>query len=390
MLIGVDATCWQNTRGYGRHARGLLSTLVRIDQGNRYVFLLDCDDQLGTLPKQAEIRLVRNSLPTALATSANGHRSLADMWRMSRALSDRAFDVLLFPTVYSYVPVMSRAKKLVMIHDIIAETFPDLTVPNQAARLFWNTKVALGRWQADALLTVSEYSRQGIVNHFKTAPEKVFVVGEANDPIFRVLDKPQPTARLRALGLLPDIRSVVYVGGFGPHKNLDALLAAFALLASQHEFADVTLVMVGEFEKEVFHSAFQSLKTRIDELALANRVMFTGYLADADLVILLNFATVLTLPSLMEGYGLPAIEAAACGCPVIATTASPLAGLLGEGALYIDPADVDGLAHALGRVLTSEELRRQMRVAGVAAASRLTWDAAANQLITVLNQVATR
>ena len=388
MRVGIDATCWQNTRGYGRHARGLLSALVRKDQSNRYVFFLDSEDQVRTVPEEAEVRLVRNSLPTAVATSANGHRSVVDMWRMSRALSDPEFDLLLFPTVYSYVPVLSRAKKIVMIHDIIAETFPELTVPNKAARLFWYTKVALGRWQADAIVTVSEYSRKGILDHFRMAPGRILVVGEANDPIFRVLDDPQPSARLRALGISSGVRSIVYLGGFGPHKNLEVLLTAFAALAPQHEFADVILVMVGEYEKEVFHSSFKMLKRRVQELNLTNRVVFTGYLTDGDLVTLLNLATVLALPSMMEGFGLPAIEAAACGCPVVATKASPLPTLLGEGALYIDPTDVQDLTRALAQVLVSDSLRQRMREAGVAAARRLTWDAAANQLISVLNQVA--
>lgn len=387
MRIGIDATCWHNTRGYGRHARGLLSTLVKVDRQNRYIFVLDSDDGLATIPSQAEIRLIKNATPTAIATAADGHRSLRDMWHMSRALSASEFDLLLFPTVYSYVPVLSRAKKIVMIHDIIAETFPELTVPNRVARLFWNTKVALGRWQADAIVTVSDYSRQGIVEHFHMTPERVYIVGEANDEIFRVVADAQPTAKLRALGMAPGSRSVIYLGGFGPHKNLEALLGAFGSLAHRPEFADVNLVMVGEYEKEVFHSQFQVLKQRVGELGLDRRVIFTGYLSDQDLVILLNLATVLALPSLMEGYGLPAVEAAACGCPVIATTASPLPGLLGEGALYIDPNDVQDLAGALERVLASPDLRQRMRKAGVAAASRLTWEAAAQQMIAVLNQV---
>jgi glycosyltransferase involved in cell wall biosynthesis len=387
MRIGVDATCWQNSRGYGRHARGLLSALVRMDQSNLYVFFLDAQESLPNLPAEAEVRVVRNALPAALAASADGHRSVLDLWKMSRAMSAQEFDLLLFPTVYSYVPVLSRAKKVVMIHDIIAETYPDLTVPKTSARLLWNIKVAVGRWQADAIVTVSEYSRKGILERFKTAPERVFVVGEANDPIFRVIDDPQPSVQLRALGIVPGVRSVVYVGGFGPHKNLETLLAAFATLVLQSEFADVILIMVGEYKKEVFHSYFQTIEKQVQELGLTNRVIFTGYLSDDDLVILLNLATVLTLPSLMEGFGLPAVEAAACGCPVIATEASPLPGLLGEGALYIDPTDVQGLQRALNQVLTSEALRQRMRAAGVAAAKRLTWDAAANQLMQVLNKV---
>ena len=388
MLIGVDATCWQNARGYGRHARALLSTLVRADQRNQYVFLIDSEDRVSTLPEEAAVRLIRKSLPTAAATAADGHRSVSDMWKMSRALSAREFDLLLFPTVYSYVPVLSRAKKVVMIHDVIAETFPDLTVPKILSRYFWKTKVALGRWQADAIVTVSEFSRKGILDRFKVAPERVFVVGEASDPIFRVLEAPQQSDRLRVLGQLPSDRSVVYVGGFGPHKNLERLIIAFSNLTLKDEFRDVKLIMVGEYEKEVFHSSFRSIQRQIKDLGLSKRVIFTGFLSDEELVSLLNLATVLVLPSLMEGFGLPAIEASACGCPVIATKASPLPNLLGEAALYIDPTDAKDLEHSLDQVLTSKELRERMRIAGVAAARRLTWDAAANELIDVLNQAA--
>lgn len=387
MLVGVDATCWRNTRGYGRHARGLLSALVRTDQGNRYVFLIDSEDQFQALPSEAEVRLVRNAMPTAVATSANGRRSVADMWKMSRALSSREFDIVLFPTVYSYVPILSRAKKVVMIHDVIAETYPDLTVPKRPARLFWNAKVALGRWQADAIVTVSDYSRKGIVDYFGVSPQRVFVVGEANDPIFQVLKDPQPSDRLGALGISQCARSVVYVGGFGPHKNLERLVSAFAALASRNEFADLKLIMVGEYEKEVFHSSFKSIKSRVEELGLADRVVFTGYLEDKDLVTLLNVSTVLALPSLMEGFGLPAIEAAACGCPVIATKASPLPSLLRDGALYIDPNDQQELEHSLERVLISSELRQQLKASGLVAAQRLTWNAAAAELLAVFNRL---
>ena len=387
MRIGVDATCWGNARGYGRHARGLLSTLVRLDRSNRYVFFVDSEAYLPTLPAETEIKLIRNSMPATLAASTNGHRSVTDLWRMSRALSDRELDLVLFPTIYSYVPVFSRAKKIVMIHDVIAEKYPDLTVPRSAARLFWNTKVALGRWQADAIATVSDYSRRGILEHFGLAAERVFVVGEASDPVFRVLEHPQLNEHLRAAGIPQGGRLVVYVGGFGPHKNLEALLAVCAKLMGQNGFTDMILVMVGEYGKEVFHSAYKTLKSKVRELGVSNKVIFTGYLADEDLVILLNLATVLVLPSLIEGFGLPAVEAAACGCPVIATTASPLSNLLGAGALYIDPKNPQDLESVLGRVLTSEDLREQMRREGLAAAGRLTWDAAARQMINVMQKV---
>ena len=383
MEIGVDATCWQNKRGYGRHARALLSSLVRLDTSNRYTFFLDSPDLHEALPPRCDKRLLCPAMPTSLAASASGRRSIRDMWRTSQAMSGRVFDLLFFPTIYSYVPTFSRAKKLVMIHDTIAETYPHLTVPRPLSRLLWNAKVALGRFQADALVTVSEYSRQGILRRFGIAPERVFVVGEASDPIFRVLDQPQLTPRLLSLGISDDHRLITYVGGFSPHKNLHALIAAFAELVARKEYSDLLLVMVGEYQKEVFHSYFGTIKTEVERFGLGDRVIFTGYLPDDQLVVLLNLSTVLALPSLMEGFGLPALEAAACGCPVIATNASPLPELLGDGGIYIEPRQEE-LQRALETVLNSVSLRSRMRMAGLSAASRLSWDAAARQMISVM------
>lgn len=387
MRIGVDATCWHNRRGYGRHARALLRALVRLDTGNRYVLLLDSTEAAEPAPAECEVRILQSSVPTFQAASASGHRSVADMWRMSRGLSSREFDVVLFPTIYSYVPVFSRARKLVMVHDVIAETYPALTVPRLTARLFWNAKVKLGRMQADALITVSDYSRECILKRFGTDPGRVFVVGEAADPVFRKLKDPLAGQGLNIAGIGPSHRIVVYVGGFSPHKNLEALVGAFARIAAKAEFSDVVLVMVGETSGDAFHTYYGTIAAQVEALALRERVVFTGFMSDEDLVVLLNLASVLALPSLMEGFGLPAVEAAACGCPVIASHASPLEGLLGAGGIYIDPSE-DEIARSLELVLASSDLRRRMSAAGLAAAARLTWNDAARQIMEVVRTVA--
>jgi glycosyltransferase involved in cell wall biosynthesis len=390
MRIGVEATCWQNTRGYGRHVRSLISALVNLDVENQYTLYMDTLPDEKSVPRAAEIHLVHSVVPAAIAASASGRRSVRDMWLMSRALSGSALDLLLFPAVYSYVPVVSRARKLVMIQDIIAEKYPQLTLPSRGARLAWKAKTTLGRSQADAIVTLSEYSRQGIIEHFRIAPTRVFATDMAADPVFRVLDVPQSTPLLESMGVGRDQRTVAYVGGFGPHKNLEMLVTVFAKLVSRSELSDTRLVMVGEYEKEVFYSQYGAIKQQIERLGISDRVVFTGYLPDEELVILLNLVTVLALPSLMEGFGLPGIEAAACGCPVVATTESPLPELLGGGGLYIDPTQPEDLELKLIRVLTSPGLREQMREAGLAAARRLTWEAAARQMMGVIETVMAR
>ncbi len=390
MHIGVDATCWQNNRGYGRHARALLSALVCLDTANRYTFCLDYTADTDTLPSRALTRMVQSSKPTVEAASSHGRRSARDMWQMSRALSSTDFDIVLFPTIYSYVPVVSRAFKIVVIHDVIAEKFPHLTQPDRMGRLFWKTKVTLGRRQADAIATVSDYSRRQLVEQFGLSAERVAVVGEASDPVFHVLENPQPTLRLESVGIKQDTRTILYVGGFAPHKNLERLVEVFARITSREQFSDIRLVMVGEHENEVFHSYFGTIQKQVRTLGISERVIFTGYLPDEDLNVLLNLGTVLVLPSLMEGFGLPAIEAAACGCPVVATTASPLPTILGDGGLYIDSANSNELETALVCILTSDILRRRMSEAGLAAARAQTWDKAARQMMELIGKVGAR
>ncbi len=372
MKIGVDATCWANRRGYGRHARSLLTAAAALDRENSYRFLVDFEPAPGDFPAGMEIVRVRTTAPAVRAARSDGRRSAADLWSMSRALAAPDLDCLLFPTVYTFVPVASKAAKLVIIHDVIPEKYPQHVFPTASGRLNWTLKSLIARRQADLILTVSEYSRRGILEHFRERPERVKVVGEAGDPAFRVLAEVAPDPR----------PTLVYVGGFSPHKNLTGLLEAFQRLAARPEFAGVRLVLVGDYRTDAFHSCYEDLRRRAGP-----GVEFTGYVPDEDLVVLLNRATALVLPSLMEGFGLPAIEAAACGLPVIATTASPLPELLGEGGLYVEPGDGAALEQAMARVLADPGLRRRMREAGLRAAAQLSWDQAARDLLAVFDEV---
>lgn len=378
--VGVDATCWMLKRGFGRHARSLLTALVEVEPRYRYTFFVDSPEAVPLLPAGVEVRLVHAAAPTIEAASAEGHRSFRDLLAMSRALSSSDLDTVLFPTLYSYVPTFGRAVRIVFVHDATAEMYPQLVLGGWKSRLLWRAKTGIGRHQADVLVTVSDYARDAIVRHAGVPADRLHVVGEASDSIFRVLDEPYPTDRLRALGFDGSRRAIVYVGGFNAHKNLDMVVRIVDRLARIPEFNDVDLFLVGEHERDSFQSCYQELAALVSARGLTSRVIFTGYLPDDDLVVLLNLATLLVLPSMTEGLGLPALEAAACGCPVIATTESPIADLLGEGGRYVDPRDEAQFERTIVRVLRSPDLRQRMREAGLAAARRLTWETAARRL----------
>jgi glycosyltransferase involved in cell wall biosynthesis len=296
-----------------------------------------------------------------------------------------------FPAIYSYVPVFSRARKIVMVHDTTADEFPEFALHGPTARVLWSLKGMLARRQADALIAVSDYARSQVVRRFALPDDRIGVVGEAPDRLFRVLPRPLvPTQTLRELGFHPEDRAIVYVGGFSPHKNLDSLVEAFAHIAFNGRYGAVKLFLVGDHDHGTFFSCYPRIKERVATMGLKGRVIFAGYLPDDDLVLLLNLAEMLVLPSMNEGFGLPAVEAAACGCPVVATTASPLPPILGDAMLGIDPRSETELRDAIVAVLSSHALRERMRAAGPLAAARLSWEKEARRLLAIIAAVTSR
>ena len=309
------------------------------------------------------------------------------MWAVSRALSRAAVDCLFFPTVYSYVPVFSRAIKLLMIHDVIAERLPEHVFPTLAGKTRWRLKVALARRQADWILTVSEFSRQALVEQFGLKPEKVKVIGEAPHPIFRQLPDPTIPAELIEKGVQPDSRLVTYVGGFSPHKNLQGLLHAVARI-DQTVGTPWHLVLVGDYANDSFWGCHHELIELAQKLGLADRVTFTGYVPDEHLVILYNAATMLVLPSMSEGFGLPVVEAMACGLPVAVSNRSSLPDVIGSAGLMFDPVSHDQIAESICRLLCDEQLRRDLRAKGLQRAELFSWKTAGREMVQILEEVA--
>jgi glycosyltransferase involved in cell wall biosynthesis len=387
MRIGVDATCWSNRRGYGRFARALLSATLALDKSNEYVFFLDTPSDEFPLPAGVEVVRVSAEVPTIKAAAANGSRSLGDMWAVSRAISARKFDLFLFPSVYSYVPLMSSVPELVTIHDVIPERFPELVFPTLRSKLFWRAKVALACRQAHLVLTVSDYSRRCLEETLRIPAGKLRVVNEAGDPAFQRVVGLDTSPLFAQLGAPAGARLLVYVGGFSPHKNLVPLIGWFDAMARRAEFSDVRLVLVGDYQTDPFFSCYPELQKQIQERKLHDRVIFPGYMKDESLRALFHAATALVLPSMCEGFGLPAVEAAACGTPVIVTTASPLPELLGEGAVAVAPEDQAGWTEAMARVLSDDALRKKMSAAGLAATAKLSWERSARQLLEIFSEV---
>jgi alpha-1,3-rhamnosyl/mannosyltransferase len=387
MRIGVDATSWPNRRGYGRYTRALITAALELDKHNHYILFVDSDCEEFPLPAGAEVWRVAASAPAVKAASADGRRSVTDMWAVASAIRQARVDLVHFPTDYTYVPFPVGAPRLVTIHDAIPEMFPELVFPTARSKFFYRAKMKSGIHQARLLITVSEFSRRKLVAKLGIPVDRLRVVSEAADPIFRPATSSSASEVSRRWGIPDEAQCLIYVGGFSPHKNLFLLVDVVSELVSRDAFRGLRLVLVGDYTGDSFYSCYNQLAERVHRDGLTANVLFTGRLEDEDLITLLNRCDALLLPSFGEGFGLPAVEAAACGTPVLATTESPVPELLGEGTLAISPNDRPGWVRATERILTDMSLRQRMSEAALAAANRLSWKNSAQQLLSVFDEV---
>ena len=388
MRIGIDACCWSNRRGFGRFTRELVTHLLAAAPSHEVTLVVDSwTARDWPLPPSARTTIVACAEQPTRAASAGGARSLADLWRLSRAASRGAFDVFFFPAVYSFYPLGRRPPTVIAFHDAMAEQHPGLAFPGRRARLSWAAKTWLAKRQADRVLTVSESARADVVRVFGVNPEIVRVVPEAAGFEFHPVDDEDARGRAcRQYDLPEDRLLLLHVGGLSPHKNLDRLLHAVARL--DPSLPPWHLALVGDITGDSFLGCYPQLAKAVGRLGLEDRVTFTGFVPDPDLVVLYNAATMLVLPSLAEGFGLPALEAMACGLPVVASRRGSLPEVLGPAALFFDPADVDDMAGAIARALRDADLRARLRRAGLERAQAFSWTAAAEATVRVLEEAA--
>jgi glycosyltransferase involved in cell wall biosynthesis len=297
-------------------------------------------------------------------------------------------DVIYFPTVFTYLPARTRAVVLLGVHDVIAETFSELVFPNGLHRRLWECKGRLGRRQAHTIVTVSDYAAKGIAERFNWPADGLWVVDEAPDPLFKTLPDPSLAQEtLRRYGLAPPARYVICLGGLNPHKNVGMLLEVLADLRCEPAFADLRLALVGPAEEDTFTPGVADVRRRVIQLGLENSVLLTGYLPDEEVRHLLSYAELLALPSLMEGYGLAAVEAAVCGIPVAATRNSPLSQLLEGGGFFLDPGQPAAWHDAIAALLYDDERRKEMGAAARRCAAALSWEQSADRFVMLLDRL---
>jgi glycosyltransferase involved in cell wall biosynthesis len=356
MKIAIDARKWRDY-GIGTYVRNLVRHLARLDHETTYFLFCDGSDE-------ATLRdLASNFVPVVDGSSAYG---LSEHVSIPLKLKRLGVDLLHSP---HYVrPVFCPAAAVVTVHDCIHLLFPQY-LPNRMAYSYARFMLGRAVRRSALVFTVSEASRADILRFYPDAdPERIQVVPNAIDP---AILEPPGAAEIERVKERYQIRGrfVLYAGNIKPHKNLDRLIAAFGRLKQRPGHEDVKLLIIGE---DV--ARYGSLRRSMEGAGVRQDVRFFGFVPERTLAALYRLASVFAFPSLYEGFGLPPLEAMACGTPVVTSRLSSLPEVVGDAALLVDPYDVEAIAEGIARVLNDSALADDLRRRGRARAAGFSWE----------------
>ncbi len=360
--------------GIGRYVYCLVAALAELSPADTFVVLhtagqIDQRFGLDRLSQHSNVELA--ALPARRGRSGRpAFGALPAQLQARRLLRQQTAD--LFHATYWWGPYWPGTPGTVLsLYDLIGLRLPDVLPTSR--RLALSMAVRLALRSAQHVLTLSEWSKADLVAHHALKPEQVTVTPLAPDPAFA--PAPGPTvAELRARLELPG-RYVLYVGINKPHKNLATLIAAWPNVRTRDTAPGrepPALVLAGPWD-----ARYDALRLRASDSAPADAIRFLGPIPEADLPALYTGASAFAFPSRYEGFGLPPLEAMACGTPVVAANATSLPEVVGDGGLLVPPDDVAAWSEALTAVLADSGLAAELRARGLDHAGRFTWRATA-------------
>ncbi|MGA9347412.1 MAG: glycosyltransferase family 1 protein [Anaerolineae bacterium] len=372
--IGLNAhllSLTETYRGAGInwYISNLLTHLPRVDRDNRYTAFLG--DRRFT---SSGLALKLSRLPTSRPVVRIFWEQVVQPFALQKERVD------LLHALAFVAPLLSPCPSVVTIYDLSFLLYPESFKRSKRFYLGLFTRLSVRR--ARRIIAISKSTKRDVVRLLGVSPEKVEVIYCGIDEAFRPLAEDQ-VAAFRSERGLPE-RFVLFVGTIEPRKNVTRLIEAFADLrsfdAAQDRFAicDLQLV-IGGAKGWFYEDAF----ARVEELGLEGEVMFPGYIPVSELPLWYNAAELFVYPSLYEGFGLPPLEAMACGTPVVTANTASLPEVVGEAGLTVDPLDVEALAEAMRRALNDETLRQEMRERGLQRAKGFSWTKTAQETVQV-------
>jgi glycosyltransferase involved in cell wall biosynthesis len=366
MRFSVDAhSVGCHLTGNEVYIRNLLNEFARVDRSNQFIAYVAKPHAEASLPERIETRWV----------SENPYKRLA----MDLPMHVRRDRPDLLHVQYTG-PVFTRVPLVVSVHDVSFLEYPQYFTRFRAAQLKLTVRRTVER--AAAILTPSEFSREAILRHYRLDQDKVVVVYNAVSSEFRPIDRQIAQGAIQRKFDIPG-PFVLTVGDLQPRKNHLGLLQAFEELLRTHPQLPHRLVFVG---KETWYS--KDLHRAVAKSRIAERVHFTGFVEDADLVQFYGACDVFVFPSFYEGFGLPILEAMACARAVVSSNTTAMPEVADGAGILFDPDSTEQMTRALRDVLVDSELRVRLERLGSQRAAAFSWERAAERTLEVYSRVA--
>jgi glycosyltransferase involved in cell wall biosynthesis len=380
MRIAIDYTAAaRQGAGIGRYTRELITSVLAEDAAHDYVIMAAVAG-LGERWQTEAARLRANAGAGRLTLRPLPLTDdwIARIWQRIRVPIPAEWITggvdLFYSPDFVLPPLQQRTPALLTVHDLSflrhPETFPE------ALRTYLEQAVPRSVARADHILADSHATRRDLIELLDVRPDKVTTLHLGVSSRFSAVEAPGERSHLEARYKLGSKPYVLAVGTVQPRKNIRRLIEAIDALVSAH---DVTLALAGQ-------PAWLS-DPILEAAAARDYVRVLGFVADEDLPALYRQAEVFAFPSLYEGFGLPPLEAMACGTPVVASSASSVPEAVGDAGLLIDPRDVPVMTSTLARALTDEALRGTLRRRGLARAAEFTWERAARRWLALIPEI---
>lgn len=364
--IGIDARKYFDF-GIGTYIRQLTRALHELVPSHSFVLFVSPGEN-GRIPSDERVEKVVTDV---------GKYTLREWLLYARTVQRQQID--LFHEPHYTLPAGLSVQSVVTIHDLIHLKFPEYFSTGARAYAWFMMRHAVRN--SGAVIAVSERTKQDIVERFGVEEEKIRVVYNGIGKHFRKLEQSEILQQFKGRYSL-DRPFVLYVGGLGRHKNILVLLRAFRILLEKEK--DLQLVFAGKRFFEV-----DALVREARQLGLEHSIKDLGMLQDDELVALYNLASVVVLPSLYEGFGFPAVEAMACGTPVVVSNRGSLPEIVGDAGVVVE-ADAESFASAMESVLVDSDLRSRLMERGRSRAAGFTWEEAAKKTAMVYEELLKR
>jgi glycosyltransferase involved in cell wall biosynthesis len=382
--IGVNALYLQRpATGSGQHLFHLLKGLDENDSENDYVLLSPRfrNANIGRFPQLSE-RFQNVEVITSLRRFGENFESL--WWEqvgIVRACHQQNIELLHCP--YFATPYFLPAPTVVTVHDVIPLVMPEYR--QRAESRLYHGLVSFTVSRANAIITVSDYSKRDIIRTLHIPEDRIHVIGNAVDESYRPITDTRVIDAVRErYGIGP--KYLLYFGGFDMRKNVDRILQAYASLpdAIKDEYQ---LVIAGRLHL-LGHPLYPDPRPRIRQLGLDDHVVVTGQIREQDKAPLYSAAALYLFPSLYEGFGIPVLEAMACGAAVITSDLSALPEVAGDAAHFVDPYEYEAIREAIIELLENDPLRNELRERALARAKVFSWTRVAQQTLEVYRKLA--